>query len=479
MTRSALRLVALLSCLCFLPSASANAQTERLLGTIGAGNLTDLMILDPATGAVTATVGPVGFSVTGLAVDPADGVIYGSTGSESDPQGALITINRDTGAGTLIGQVHGGEPASDLTFRGGTLFGWIEQTTKDLATIDKATGAATVVGDSGLVTTRGSGLAAAADGTLYYAGSDDNGVLRTIDPATGLPTDGPTLDGTCGAPIRALAFNAAGTLFGVRRSGGTCSQTQLITIDTASGHVTVVGDTLSDMDGIVFDSFTPPPPPPPPSDTDGDGVPDASDACPTTFAQTPDGCPAPLPAPEVGEMVVVAEVSGEVTIELPGTGRFVPLSEVSEIPVGSVIDARHGTVRLTSARDSAGHTQFGDFSGGVFQVRQSRNRSARGLTDLVLRGGSFSRCARARGKRAGASLSRRAIRRLRANARGRFRTSGRNSSATVRGTRWEITDRCDGTLTKVRRGSVVVRDFRKKKKVVVKAGKSYLARARR
>src|SRR6187401_2698179 len=110
MTRSALRLVALLSCLCFLPSASANAQTERLLGTIGAGNLTDLMILDPATGAVTATVGPVGFSVTGLAVDPADGVIYGSTGSESDPQGALITINRDTGAGTLIGQVHGGEP---------------------------------------------------------------------------------------------------------------------------------------------------------------------------------------------------------------------------------------------------------------------------------------------------------------------------------------------------------------------------------
>ena len=39
-------------------------------------------------------------------------------------------------------------------------------------------------------------------------------------------------------------------------------------------------------------------------------------------------------------------------------------------------------------------------------------------------------------------------------------------------------DRCDGTLTKVRRGAVVVRDFRRKRNVVVRAGKSYLARAR-
>jgi hypothetical protein len=181
-------------------------------------------------------------------------------------------------------------------------------------------------------------------------------------------------------------------------------------------------------------------------------------------------------------MVVVAAVSGTVTVALPGPGglRFVPLSQLSEIPVGSVIDARRGTVRLTSARDSAGRTQSGTFSGGIFLVRQSSRRSAGGLTDLVLRGGNFNRCGGKRGKRASASgVSRRAIRRLRANARGRFRTSGRNSSATVRGTRWEIIDRCDGTLTKVKRGSVVVRDFRKKKNVVVKAGKSYLARARR
>jgi len=42
-----------------------------------------------------------------------------------------------------------------------------------------------------------------------------------------------------------------------------------------------------------------------------------------------------------------------------------------------------------------------------------------------------------------------------------------------------VTDRCDGTLTEVARGAVAVRDFRRKKTIVVKAGKSYLARARR
>jgi hypothetical protein len=40
-------------------------------------------------------------------------------------------------------------------------------------------------------------------------------------------------------------------------------------------------------------------------------------------------------------------------------------------------------------------------------------------------------------------------------------------------------DRCDGTLTKVKRGKVAVRDFRRKRTIVVAAGKSYLARAPR
>jgi hypothetical protein len=66
---------------------------------------------------------------------------------------------------------------------------------------------------------------------------------------------------------------------------------------------------------------------------------------------------------------------------------------------------------------------------------------------------------------------------MRSNASGRYRTRGRYSAATVRGTIWDTVDRCDGTLTKVTRGTVVVRDFRKRRNIVVRAGKSYLARA--
>jgi hypothetical protein len=66
---------------------------------------------------------------------------------------------------------------------------------------------------------------------------------------------------------------------------------------------------------------------------------------------------------------------------------------------------------------------------------------------------------------------------MRSNASGRFRSRGRYSAATVRGTIWDTADRCDGTLTRVRRGVVVVRDFRRHRNITVRAGKSYLARA--
>ena len=64
------------------------------------------------------------------------------------------------------------------------------------------------------------------------------------------------------------------------------------------------------------------------------------------------------------------------------------------------------------------------------------------------------------------------------SGKGKFRTDGKYSSATVRGTIWLVQDRCEGTLTKVRRGTVAVRDFKRKKTVTVKAGHTYLARRR-
>ena len=83
--------------------------------------------------------------------------------------------------------------------------------------------------------------------------------------------------------------------------------------------------------------------------------------------------------------------------------------------------------------------------------------------DVYLRGGRFSGCPRlgdapagARRLVASASRSRKRVRKLWGRDRGgRFRTHGRHSQATVRGTRWLTVDRCDGTLTRVTNGAVV------------------------
>ena len=192
--------------------------------------------------------------------------------------------------------------------------------------------------------------------------------------------------------------------------------------------------------------------------------------------------------PTLGQTVTASVVEGEVLIKLPPGaaarasqkgGDFVPLTEARTIPVRSILDTRRGTVALRSARNNAGKTQSGQFSAGVFQVLQSRKPAAKGLTELRLKGSAaaFRNCDNARGGANAARLSRRALRRLRARARGRYRTRGRYSAATVRGTVWNVTDSCAGTLTAVKRGKVAVRDFRRKKTVVLTRGKQYLARA--
>ncbi|HKP21112.1 MAG TPA: hypothetical protein VJT68_06320, partial [Thermoleophilaceae bacterium] len=94
--------------------------------------------------------------------------------------------------------------------------------------------------------------------------------------------------------------------------------------------------------------------------------------------------------------------------------------------------------------------------------------------------GQLSRRARRSGISANASYIRRdPVRRLWGRDRGgRFRTFGRHSQATVRGTKWLTKDTCAGTLTVVRKGAVMVRDFARHRNVLVRAGHRYFARAR-
>ena len=197
---------------------------------------------------------------------------------------------------------------------------------------------------------------------------------------------------------------------------------------------------------------------------------------------TPAPQPAAAAAPTLGRSVGLAPVKGSVAVKVPGAAGFTALGAGATVPVGAVLDTRKGTVQLTSAVEG-GKTQTATFHSGVFEVRQPAH--GRGLTDIVLRGPALAcpRVRRGRGataRSAAAQTKRRPPRRqLWARDRGgRFRTHGKNSVATVRGTSWVTTDTCAGTRTTVREGAVSVRDVHRHRTVLVRAGKSYLARRR-
>ncbi len=207
----------------------------------------------------------------------------------------------------------------------------------------------------------------------------------------------------------------------------------------------------------------------------------------------------PPPPPVFGKSVDVTVVSGIVYVKLPpgatlasrrpparasaaltkGLG-FVPLTEARQIPVGSTLDTTAGVARITTATSpsSKGKLQSGDFGAGLFKLLQ--NRRQRGLTELnMLDVHSRQQVCVTAGKAriAAAHLSRKVLGRLNANSHGKFTARGQYSASTVRGTIWTVENRCDGTLTRVTRGVVQVRDFRLRKTVTLFTGMSYLAKA--
>jgi hypothetical protein len=181
-----------------------------------------------------------------------------------------------------------------------------------------------------------------------------------------------------------------------------------------------------------------------------------------------------LPPPVYGRTANLKNVGGDVEVRLPGSSRTVQIPSERQVPIGTTIDVTDGRVNLTVGRGPRGGIQGATVFAGKFRLFQKRKtRKRRPTTDLILKG-RVGPCKK--GRKAGAAARRK--RRLWGNARGRFRSRGRNSAATVRGTVWLVEDRCDGTLTYVRRGKVAVRDLVKKKTIVIKKGQRYLARNR-
>jgi hypothetical protein len=135
-----------------------------------------------------------------------------------------------------------------------------------------------------------------------------------------------------------------------------------------------------------------------------------------------------------GKTVVISPVNGSVLVKEPGERARKVRAKVA-VSLGSKIDTRNGKVKLTSALRKGQKQQTARFKGARFRVTQPSREG--GLTDLKIIDNGAA-CP------AGANAARRGGR-LFGSGKGRFRTRGRNSSATVRGTTWITEDTCQGT----------------------------------
>jgi hypothetical protein len=285
--------------------------------------------------------------------------------------------------------------------------------------------------------------------------------------------------GTGSGPDVAHAFGAAGTY------------TVTVTASDDAGNTAAASTTVTVGAAAAAAGQGP--------DADGDTIPDTPDNCPTV-ANTDqadadgdgigDACDTSN-TPEALKSVAVRVVSGEVFYKPPAglaqaPAGFKPLVGGATLPVGTTLETTKGRVELVAAaRTSGTQTMKAQFFQGRFvikQVRQARRgaKSRRLFTQLRLAGGKFASTCRANASSSRAlaakKRSKKKVRRLWGDGKGDFQTRGSGAAATVRGTRWLTEDRCDGTLVRVRRGRVDVRDLFKKRTVRLGPGQSYIAR---
>jgi hypothetical protein len=214
-----------------------------------------------------------------------------------------------------------------------------------------------------------------------------------------------------------------------------------------------------------------------------------------TFMTTHGGTPS---APTLGKNFNISPVSGLILVKIHGV--FIPLTEVTQIPKNTVIDALNGTLSVVTAGGShpaadiaakkgkkgKTTTQSGTFGGAIFKISQATGGANKGLATLTIvenafKGApSYSQCTKHGAADAiAAKASSKTLQLLRSSAKGKFSTKGKYSAATVLGTKWTVADRCDGTLTHDQTDSVKVTDFVHHKTITLHAGQSYLAKARK
>ena len=174
--------------------------------------------------------------------------------------GWLRRINPETGVGTEIGPtgvetLGFGDTISDISFRSsdGVLFAYLEAGDA-LGVINKTTGAVTALGRS-FVGCCGNGLAFSPTDMLYHSNEDS---LHTLNQVTGQATIVAPMGFSPPADfdprINSMDFQpGTGILFGSLNDGNSSTpENYLVTVNTTTGVVTIIGRTVNRLDGLAF-----------------------------------------------------------------------------------------------------------------------------------------------------------------------------------------------------------------------------------
>lgn len=190
-----------------------------------------LYSIDLATGVATA-IGPTGFDeITSLTFDPGGTTLYGiDTSSE-----VFVTCDTGTGACAEVGALGFSPSSTGLAFACDDVL-YLGDGSKDLYTVNPATGAATLVGDSGEdLIALGARAGGAGCPSGLYGVSDDSETLVCLDTASGIasvigPLGFDVLDG-------GLDIDASGTLWFLHNDGG------IYTVNPLGGAATATATT--------------------------------------------------------------------------------------------------------------------------------------------------------------------------------------------------------------------------------------------
>jgi hypothetical protein len=326
-------------------------------------------------------------------------------------------------------------------------------------TIDNPSGGATIAPGAGSSSTPGGALPLIGISSIGAAPAGDGQVTVTIEAALdhAVATD-VTADYTVTGSDGVLAATGAITV-----AAGDTTATKSVTVPAEHAPYTVA---LSNVQGGLLA----------PGSTSATTTPLAGVASVTPSGGAGEQLVLGVrqgAAPTLDDSFELSVLSGTVRYHRPGENYTTLSSGSTILPLGSVVDATNGHAVITVEVDAQHTLQQAELWDGKFGVFQVGNPA---ITELRLAGGDYSACAGSARKKHARKSAGGSVRHLWANAKGRFRTKGRYSAAAVRGTLWVTEDRCDGTLTRVRKGAVAVTDFRTKKTVIVRAGRSYLAR---